>query len=718
MPEAAVPAGDWPCLDMPHEVPTYNGAQKPCDSVADCQDTSQRLRPDAEMLEKIIHFVTHNLASDEFDTLQKRLDAGEDIEVAMDGSMYWVNKDLLVPACRSRKKGSSSDHTSKLQESEASKASGKEPVSEEASQVQSNHTSKLHESEARKASSKEPVGEEASQAQSNHASQLQEASTAGKQDAGEEASQVQHRQKRAEKMLLSPHVSIDKARRFLKRDPSDPRSPQALSAKALPGSRAAKPSPASQSFPSHSPHSPEEGETMLSFSAVEIIERILEGKKTLEIRHRNIKPGTYRMCCQKVIYGQVDIKEGFEIESDQAWKAMLSMHLWDVSQRPYKTTVAHPVHNVVRYDQPFLFAKKHGPMGLVKFYPVKPDDATKPANTSPKKATSPEPITDPNGEDEKTIEDTIEAPEDGNMWVMKLPGTVARILLATPDHEQQAFILPWGRASLRKGTDVCIVEQGRNGHVLGFARLEQVLRIKAYADLKDYPCFQMYDAAQKKAFRDHLQSKKSLFVWIMKEAKVAGASLLLPKMKGPGQFCKRTALQEASDAIVPDMRLASTAEYFVKKMSVQDREALAARMKQLDGVTIKIGSTCSGTDICVPVMKQTFKKLSAMFGVNVQVEHIFSVEYVGIKRSFIAEAHHDPSKGSQPPFHIFKDVGNFAAGRGHCFTCGKDWSRGVTEREREREMCVYTDIHILIFRVQVPHRRPWTPKIFYLLVFQ
>ena len=223
--------------------------------------------------------------------------------------------------------------------------------------------------------------------------------------------------------------------------------------------------------------------------------------------------------------------------------------------------MAHPVHNAVRCDQPFLFAKKHGPMGLVKFYPVKPDDATKPANTSPKKATSPKPIADPNGEDEKTIEHTIEAPEDGNMWVMKLPGSVARILLATPDHEQQAFILPWGRASLRKGTDVCIVEQGRNGHVLGFARLEQVLRIKAYADLKDYPCFQMYDATQKKAFRDHLQSKKSLFVWIMKEAKVAGASLLLPKMKGPGQFCKRTALQEASDAIVPDMRLASTAEY-------------------------------------------------------------------------------------------------------------------------------------------------------------
>ena len=357
MPEAVLPAGDWPCLDMPHEVPTYNGAQKPCDSVADCQDTSQRLRPDVEMLEKIIHFVTHNLASDEFDTLQKRLDAGEDIEVAMDGSMYWVNKDLLVPACRSRKKGSSSDHTSKLQESEASKASSKEPVSEEASQVQSNHTSKLRESEARKASSKEPVGEEASQAQSNasklqeaskasnqdvgeepsqvhsdHISKLQEASKTSNKDVGEEASQVQHPQKRAEKMLLSPHVSIDKARRFLKRDPSDPRSPQALSAKALPGSRAAKPSPASQSFPSHSPHSPEEGEAMLSFSAVEIIERILEGKKTLEIRHRNIKPGTYRMCCQKVIYGQVEVKEGFEIESDQAWKAMLSMHLWDVSQ--------------------------------------------------------------------------------------------------------------------------------------------------------------------------------------------------------------------------------------------------------------------------------------------------------------------------------------------------------------------------------------------------
>ena len=76
---------------------------------------------------------------------------------------------------------------------------------------------------------------------------------------------------------------------------------------------------------------------------------------------------------QKVIYGQVEVKEGIEIESDQAWKAMLSRHLWDVPQRPYTATLADPVQN-------------H--LGLVNFYAVKPDDSASLAKTLPKTQTS------------------------------------------------------------------------------------------------------------------------------------------------------------------------------------------------------------------------------------------------------------------------------------------------------------------------------------------
>ena len=79
-------------------------------------------------------------------------------------------------------------------------------------------------------------------------------------------------------------------------------------------------------------------------------------------------------------------------------------------------------------------------------------------------------------------------------------------------------------------------------------------------------------------------------------------------------------------------------------------------MKHLDGTTIRVGSICSATDLCVPVLKHTFKRLSLLYNVKVEVEHVFSVESQGYKRSFIAEAHHDPESGKRPSFHIFGDV--------------------------------------------------------------
>ena len=138
------------------------------------------------------------------------------------------------------------------------------------------------------------------------------------------------------------------------------------------------------------------------------------------------------------------------------------------------------------------------------------------------------------------------------------------------------------------------------------------------------------------------------------------------------------------DSALPDMQLSSTAAYFVKRLSDADQKSLEARMKHLDGTTIRVGSTCSGTDLRVPVLKHTFKRLSLLYNVKVEVEHVFSVESQGYKRSFIAEAHHEPTfRGHHSTSSVMLLTSKMGAGT-------------VTHAERTASVCVCVFMHMYI----------------------
>ena len=61
------------------------------------------------------------------------------------------------------------------------------------------------------------------------------------------------------------------------------------------------------------------------------------------------------------------------------------------------------------------------------------------------------------------------------------------------------------------------------------------------------------------------------------------------------------------------MSFASTAKHFLERLSRPDTEKLRSTLQSLDGKCIRIGSTCSGTDVIVPVFLQTFKVLCEIF---------------------------------------------------------------------------------------------------------
>lgn len=131
------------------------------------------------------------------------------------------------------------------------------------------------------------------------------------------------------------------------------------------------------------------------------------------------------------------------------------------------------------------------------------------------------------------------------------------------------------------------------------------------------------------------QENKQLFQWEISEIQAFGSPMLLKILRG------RLGLVRGSDMHVftgdiPKMRLYSTAEYFINKLSKQDKALLNENLKALHGKCITIGTTCSGTDIIIPVLKWTFGTLGRIFGVSCRFDLHYSTNF-GVHSKILVE---------------------------------------------------------------------------------
>ena len=83
--------------------------------------------------------------------------------------------------------------------------------------------------------------------------------------------------------------------------------------------------------------------------------------------------------------------------------------------------------------------------------------------------------------------------------------------------------------------------------------------------------------------------------------------------KGNMQLFAPSSLVTTEQQMDVSMCLGSTAEYFIGRLSSDDKQLLQEAMLKLDGSVIRVGTSCSGTDICVPVVVKTLEVLSKMF---------------------------------------------------------------------------------------------------------
>ena len=218
----------------------------------------------------------------------------------------------------------------------------------------------------------------------------------------------------------------------------------------------------------------------------------------------------------------------------------------------------------------------------------------------------------------------VEEQTQEKSFAMRLPKDMIQTMLQSPT---ATCVLKW-KHNLQANTQICLVDGDQVGKMVATSKLGSIDVLGCLADLRVHPVFCSASALQKESWRSHVVTdKKKLYVWNLVDMKELDTPLELPPFRGRSIWIRLAELKPYVTREVPAMDLCETCEFFVKRLPEPEFQQLEKRIRALDGKTISIGSTCSGTDICVSMMKATMAKLSEMFGVS---GLIYKLNYVNM----------------------------------------------------------------------------------------
>ena len=210
-------------------------------------------------------------------------------------------------------------------------------------------------------------------------------------------------------------------------------------------------------------------------------------------------------------------------------------------------------------------------------------------------------------EDESSVSTGTES------FVLKLYEETWQSLIQSSSCKQRHLICNW-KHKLQDNSTIGIMECGQQGKLVGTATLVTIKIINNFADLRTCTEFKTASEEQKLAWRKRIvHNKKPLYQWILEDIVELKQPLQGPSSRGKATWVNIAKLKSFVEREVPEPDLRETCKYFVDRLSEEDRNILGERLRQLDGHTVTMGSTCSGTDVCVCVMKSTFQILGQLF---------------------------------------------------------------------------------------------------------
>ena len=96
-------------------------------------------------------------------------------------------------------------------------------------------------------------------------------------------------------------------------------------------------------------------------------DRIVAGEKTLEIKHKPLKPKRYLVGRGGEIWGTLVVGPVLVIQTDEEWRALLPSHCWHVDKRPYKKTYALTLGKIESFTTSIGYATPRGQPSITKY---------------------------------------------------------------------------------------------------------------------------------------------------------------------------------------------------------------------------------------------------------------------------------------------------------------------------------------------------------------
>ena len=109
--------------------------------------------------------------------------------------------------------------------------------------------------------------------------------------------------------------------------------------------------------------------TMLTLRNMALLDGLLDGSKTLEIRPFALAPGKWYLCFEQFVYGFVVFGQARCFQTVEEFQACFHQHWWHTPVLPYKRTFGMEVLGARRVP-PFRFQRARGAIGMVKYRSV------------------------------------------------------------------------------------------------------------------------------------------------------------------------------------------------------------------------------------------------------------------------------------------------------------------------------------------------------------
>ena len=138
-----------------------------------------------------------------------------------------------------------------------------------------------------------------------------------------------------------------------------------------------------------------------------------------------------------------------------------------------------------------------------------------------------------------------------------------------------------------------------------------------------------------------VENGKTLYAWNFINIEKLDVPLQLSNFRGRSQWVSLDSLQPFTSTL-PGCDLRETCNFFIDRLSRADQKKLEDRAHALDGHEIVIGSTCSGTDICVGIMNATMQAINQRFKVprpnsnsNCMFQRVLTLYSYGNERTMV-----------------------------------------------------------------------------------